>query len=66
MEIELHRAFYIQAVIDYTREEYDLETMPEVLSQEMIDYLNQCYETLMCYPNAAGKFIELFRNVEQF
>jgi hypothetical protein len=41
------------------------ENLPEALSQEMVDYLNSCFDNMTCYPNAAGKFCELYKTQEE-
>lgn len=60
---QIKRAYYFQGVLEYLFQEYETDyhdqgEMP--LTHEMSEYLNECYSTLMCYPNAAGKFVELF------
>lgn len=62
---EMRKAWYFQGVLEYVAAEYDVDNMPEYLSEEMNDYLEECYSSLRCYPNAAGKFYEMFRNTSE-
>lgn len=62
-EHNLHQALYAKSVLDYVYAEYDTDwdNMQFRVTQEMVDYLKECHSTLMCYPNAAGGFVELFK-----
>jgi hypothetical protein len=57
----LRRTYYVQGVLEYVSAEYDELPLPDHLSDEMMFYILECYESMVCYPNAAGKFCELFR-----
>lgn len=61
----IRRAYYIQGVLDYVRSEYETDNLPQTLTEELLQYLDECYSTMMCYPNASGKLVELFRTVEK-
>jgi hypothetical protein len=55
--------WYITGVLDYISTEYDTDWDRKYfqVTPEMAHYLEECYSTLMCYPNAAGGFVELFK-----
>lgn len=60
---QVKKAWYFQGVMEYVFQEYETDyhnqgEMP--ITPEMMEYLDNCFSTLMCYPNAAGKFVELF------
>lgn len=63
----MHQALYAKAVLDYVYSEYETDWDNGLfqITPEMADYLKECHSTLMCYPNAAGKFVELFINTIQ-
>jgi len=62
---DIRKAWYFQGIFEYINSEYQHDGLPLQLNREMCDYLNDCYENLICYPNAAGKFVEMFRIVEK-
>jgi hypothetical protein len=64
MNAEQMRINYIDALLQYIKMEY-FENLPEALSQEMVDYLNECFDNLTCYPNAAGRFCELYKTQKE-
>jgi hypothetical protein len=64
---QIKRAYYFQGVLEYVILEYetgygDQGEMP--LTEEMAEYLDECFHNLMCYPNAAGRFVELFMKIK--
>lgn len=63
-DVDTRKVYYISGVLDYLAQEYETEKLPGFVTKEMFDYLNNCYQNLTCYPNAAGKFYELFGNQE--
>jgi hypothetical protein len=63
MNAEQLRMNYIDALMQYIKMEY-FEDLPDTLSQEMVDYMNGCFDNLTCYPNASGRFCELFQDPE--
>lgn len=58
---DIRKASYLQGLFYYIDIEYEADELPRQLNREMCDYLNECYESMICFPNAAGKFVELFR-----
>lgn len=58
---DIRKACYFKGVLDYVYQEYDLDDMPDHITDEMNDYLEKCFESMMCYPNAAGEFCEIFK-----
>ena len=65
MNVEKRRAYYIEALLQYIKMEYYLEPLPEEMTLEMISYLSECFDNLTCYPNAAGKFFELYKTQKE-
>lgn len=63
-ESDFRKAYYIRGVLDYVCAEYD-EPLPNYLTDEMLSFLIECYGSRMCFPNAAGKFCEMFREVSK-
>lgn len=60
MNTEQMRSNYIENLIQYIKMEY-FDDLPEILSQEMVEYLNSCFEKATCLPNAAGGFCDLYK-----
>ena len=60
MNVDQMRECYIEALMDYIKMEYS-ENLPETLSDEMVQYFKECFNNMTCYPNAAGRFCELYK-----
>lgn len=58
------RNCYIDALMDYIKMEYS-ENLPETLNDEMIEYFNECFNNMTCYPNAAGRFCQLYKTQKE-
>ena len=50
--------------MDYIKMEYS-ENLPETLNDEMIEYFNECFNNMICYPNAAGRFCQLYKTQKE-
>jgi hypothetical protein len=64
MNVDQMRECYIEALMDYIKMEYS-ENLPETLSDEMVQYFKECFNKMTCYPNAAGRFCELYKTKKE-
>lgn len=62
---QLRKAYYFEGVLEYIACEYDSDGLPDRITDEVQTYLEECFAALVCYPNAAGKFCELFRTTSE-
>ena len=62
---ELRKAYYFQGVLEYVGTEYETDGLPDHITEEIAEYLEECFASLVCYPNAAGRLCELFRNTSE-
>jgi hypothetical protein len=63
---DVRKAYYFQGVLEYVVSEYDTgyEDQGQMeFTLEMAELLDDCFSTVMCYPNAAAKFVERFVRV---
>jgi hypothetical protein len=66
-ENQIRKCIYVEGVIKYITMEYDLEIEKQYsLTPDMLHQLNEDADNMECYPNAAGKLMDLIRSVEQF
>jgi len=66
-ENQIRKCLYVEAVMQYIAQEYDLKIEKQYsLTPDMLCQLNEDADKMECFPNAAGKLMDLIRTAENF